>query len=276
MPESTVGQFNPLHAAHAIESVQFSINFSKPISDESWTAVLSAAREFKDELPGEEAIQTFTPGLNLTIGAQPGGIVRKRVSADGTPEEEFVVTKTFLMYRTSRYTRWSACWAQAKKLMDRTLASISGGIELSAISLNVVDKFIWTGDAFGGETLARLIQRNSDYVSPHVFKRENFWHSHTGAFVKQDAYTRRLENVNLDHIEEDRAGDRRRTIAITVVLSDQFQQVGYEPFTDRVNGTSGVIDGHIQQLHVQNKQILANIISNDFATRIALNSATTT
>ena len=138
---SLVGvEFEPLHAAHSIENVQFILNFSTAISDADWPAVLEATHRHKNALPGEVAVTSFT-GTGTVQEGKPG-IARRRVAPTGAIEEELVVTRGALVYHTSKYDRWVGCWNRAREIFDSVLSAVPGGVVLSTVGQSVVDKGI--------------------------------------------------------------------------------------------------------------------------------------
>ena len=265
---SLVGvEFEPLHAAHSIENVQFILNFSTAISDADWPAVLEATHRHKNALPGEVAVTSFT-GTGTVQEGKPG-IARRRVAPTGAIEEELVVTRGALVYHTSKYDRWVGCWNRAREIFDSVLSAVPGGVVLSTVGQSVVDKFVHHG-APSRESLQNVLRKDSPYICGHVFECDDLWHSHTGAFIKHNPQTRRLRNINIDYLDDQISGLTRRTLAISIVVSDQFQQQGYEPITSHIMDTSTLIDDHMQKLHQDNKMILSQLLTAEMARRIAL------
>lgn len=265
---SLVGvEFEPLHAAHSIENVQFILNFSTAISDADWPAVLETARSHKGALPGEIPVTSFT-GTGTVQEGKPG-IARRRAAPTGAIEEELVVTRGSLVYHTSKYDRWVGCWNRAREIFDSVLSAVPGGFVLSTIGQSVVDKFVHHG-APSRESLQNVLRKDSPYICSHVFECDDLWHSHTGAFIKHDPQTRRLRNINIDYLDDQISGLTRRTLAISIVVSDQFQQQGYDPNTLRITNTSTLINDHMENLHQENKMILSRLLTDKMVRRIAL------
>lgn len=267
---SLVGvEFEPLHAAHAIDNVQFILNFASTISDVDWLAVLAAAREHKGDFPGEELVTSFAVAVAGTVVEGKPGIALRRMAPNGAIEEEFVITRGALVYRTSKYVRWAGCWQRAREIFDSVLKAVPEGVVLSNIGQSVVDKFVHQGTPSRNSPQS-VLRKGSPYICSHVFERDDLWHSHTGAFIKHDPYTRRLRNINIDYLDDQISGLTMRTLAISIVVSDQFQQQGYEPITTHIMDTSTLIDEHMQNLHQENKMILSQLLTAEMARRIAL------
>ena len=91
-----------------------------------------------------------------------------------------------------------------------------------------------------------------------------------GEFVRADGQTKRLVNVDVDYVDEYTSDKPRRALTVKTLLTDTFNQAGYEP-TDLTPQTgSDFVETHVNQLHDLSKNILANIISSEMAERIAL------
>ena len=188
---------------------------------------------------------------------------------DGTVAHELRVERTSLTFRTTLYSRWDAVWSQASRYFNTLVPLYAEQAGLSGISVNYVDKFVWSGNL--SECRPNLLLRaESKYLCPYVYKAEDFWHSHTGAFIRVDKNTKRLLNVNVDYLDESRLSETRRIVAITTVLTDQLNQPGYELCAMERESVISFIDAHLQGLHKFGKEVFSNIINDTMSKRIAL------
>ncbi len=269
------GRFEPVHEAHAIEQVIFVLQIDRPLDNVNFAEVCKIADQFKSELPGYAEIQ----GLALLIGARgPSGPlptgpmvgrVFSRTGLDGTVEYELRVERDSVTFRTSLYTRWDAIWTQARRYFDTLVPKYVAHANISGISLNFVDKFLWVGPA--SECRPNLLLRpESNYLCPHVYSAQDLWHSHTGAFLHVSNETKRLLNINVDYLDENRPNGIQRVVAITTVLTDLMNQPGYTPSQDAAIDAIKFLDTHMTQLHNFGKQVFGNIINDAMCKRIAL------
>jgi len=272
MPDTTNqnGQFNPLHAAHAIEQVMLTLQFDQPVDNAIFGRVREAAGQFRQELPGEAEIHGLTfpfgPDVRPPINS---GISFRRAEPDGTVGQELRVDRTSLSFITTRYTRWNEFWTQASRYFNVLAPIYAGHARLAGVGCTYVDKFVWSGNTVNCRP-ALLLRGDSKYICPHVFTADDLWHSYTGAFIRVDRNTKRLLNVNVDHTDELRLGETRRIVAITTVLSDQLNQAGYDPCTVTPDTVTDFINTRIQALHVFSKVVFGNIINDTMSRRIAL------
>jgi uncharacterized protein (TIGR04255 family) len=265
------GRFEPLHEAHAIEQVIFVVQIDRPLDDTNIAAIYKVAEQFQPELPGRVEIQGFA----LTIGSRgpsgpiSAGRVFSRTRPDGTTESELRVERDSVTFRTSLYTRWNEIWGQARKYFDAIVPMYVGQANISGISLNYVDKFLWVG--VPAECRPNILLRpESIYLCPYVYNVQDLWHSHTGAFMRVSNETKRLLNVNVDCLDENRPNGIQRVVAITTVLSDLINQPGYAPSQVAANAATEFLDTRMRQLHDFGKEVFGKIINDDMCRRIAL------
>lgn len=270
---SQKGQFNPIHDAHAIEQVVFVLQFDNPLDSTHFAKALKAAEQFKPDFQKSFPIQklTFVLGAGAPNQSDPtnSGTVFQKTDTDGSLENELRVEQSSLTFITTKYTRWVAVWAQASSYFDVLIPLYTEHAGLAGISVNYVDKFVWSGD-FKDCKPSHLLRADSKYLCPHIYTAEDFWHSHTGAFTRPDIHTRRLLNVNVDYLDETRLENTRRIVAITTVLTDQLNQPGYTLSSLKQEENIDFIKSHMHSLHILGKEVFGNIINDTMSNRIAL------
>ena len=277
--------FEPLHDAHAIEQVVFAIQFDGQLDDSAFNEITDILVPLTGELPKKEPLfranLTFSvvnsltsrpiSGVTQSTPAIPFGMMYQSVQPDGVIGNEFVVDRGSIMFRTTLYTRWAETWSRGRNYCDAILGKYLAKAGVSLVSLNYVDKFVWRG--VPAECHPEwLLRPKSNYLCPYVYETTELWHSHTGAFSRVDDNTKRLMNVNIDHLDEIKHDRVQRIIAISTVLSDQLNQPGYEKFILAENQGNSFLDSKMQQLHDFGKIVFANVINDDMCKRIALNT----
>ncbi|MDD5056851.1 MAG: TIGR04255 family protein [Sideroxydans sp.] len=270
------GYFEPIHAAHAIEQVVFVLQFDTPLSDEIFAQVQECAKQFETESDLPRLMKragisiSFSPaGQSATVPSQKSGFMLRRMRADGSIEKELRVEPDSIAFMTSLYTRWDAIWVQAKNYFSKLAPIYAANSKIVGIGLNYVDKFIWTGDKAECSANA-LLRTDSKYLCPQIFEAQDFWHSHTGAFIRADEQTKRLLNVNVDHLEENRGDEMRRVVSVITVLTDMLNQPDYIPAEVSTENIDQFLDKHATGLHLFGKEVLGNIINDEMSKRIAL------
>lgn len=273
---SSEQQFLPLHDAHAIEQVLIVLQMAHPIDSESFGKVREVAKQFSGELPGKNDIQRFVMALGQepSIGGQLPtsefhGFVMSRTAPNGVVESELRLETTSITFRTTTYTRWQSVWDQASRYFAAVAAIYAEKNAISAVSLNYIDKFLWSGDP--AKCLPnQLLRPQSPYICPHVYGLKDLWHSHTGAFLRFDDKTKRLLNVNVEYSHDNPINDSRRLVGISTVLTDMFNQPDYDSFDLSPEDVSGFLADRMRNLHDFSKSVFADVISDDMGKRVAL------
>lgn len=267
------GKFEPIHSAHAIERAQIIIEFNGLIDATSFLEASSAAERFREGLPERVETQGFkvSVGSRGSSGVPPvanPGFVLRRAGQEGYVDELRVDHGT-IDFRTTSYVRWDSLWERLSLYFNALVPIYLRSVRVAAFAANYLDKFAWSGDLVECKT-NELLRKNSRYVPPHIYDEEDFWHSHTGAFIKVGNDTKRLLNVNLDYLDEERPQGPRRIVAITTIISDQMDQVGYEAYSIPSGDIDNFVASHMQSLHSFGKDVLGDIINDEMCRRIAL------
>lgn len=266
--------FQPLHQAHAIEQVAFTVQFGAAVDAAVFNRIDEAISGTQPPWPKRSEIRTMVVALGpLPPPPHPPageGVIFQRFRSDGSIEEELRVDRQSVYFRTALYTRWNEIWGAARNYMDLVVSSYSESAPVALIGLNYIDKFVLQGPP---ESLAlqRLFQEDSPYLSHQIFQQPDLWHSHTGAFERTDNTTRRLVNVNVDCLDEPAPGGvSRRLVAIATVLNDMFNQPQFDRLQLRPEEASDFVTVHMEALHTTSKSILRQMLTADMSRRIAL------
>lgn len=275
---SQPGQFEPIHNAHAIEQVMFTVQVSDALDDEQLSEIEQLCSTFT-ELPAKQALA----GVFVGVGSGPfpfsmggpnfpntvSGYTLQNILPNGTVESELRVDRWSVMFRTVTYTRWQAVWERARKYFGAALPIYAQNAQFTAIGLNYIDKFIWNG----APELCRarsLLRSGSPYFSPHLLDVDDLWHSYTGAFLRPDDATKRLLNVNIDCLDEAVQGGGRRVVVITTALTDMLNQAGFDATAITVENVLPFVESRLGDMHVLEKNTLNAIINDKMNQRIGL------
>lgn len=269
--------FNPIHTAHAIEQVVFAIQFANPLQGAAFAAILEKAEQIASDLPAHAILSQQGFMFNPHSGAVPfqlnGTITGKafqRVAPDGSIEKGLRVEQNALSFHTSVYTRWMDVWSAARQFFEPLAPMYAAQSQLTQVGLTYIDKFEWLGDADLCDPLI-LLRPQSEYLSPSVYCAKDLWHCHTGAFIRTDKQTKRLRNVNVDYVDDNRPdGQTRRVVAITTALTDMLNQPSYDSTEVTSETCVSFVERHMEELHIANKQVLHGTIADEMSRRIAL------
>lgn len=269
------GHFEPIHAAHAIDQVAFIVQFDRPVGDAVFKEIDGKTESLNQNFPARTNYQAM--GFSIQNGEPPvappaltTGILLRKMEPDASVAIELRVEQASLTFITTRYTRWAEILAQVKIYFDALLpVYLKTNVRLRSVGLNYIDKFAWSGakDSF---SLDGLIKRGSKYIASHVFEAEDLWHSHSGAFSREDDFIKRLLNVNIDCFDAIRQKTESRVVGITTVIADQFNQVGYDEYAPTGDKALDNIYLRMQNMHDFGKSVLSDIITTEMSRRIAL------
>jgi len=266
------GNFNPVHEAHSIEQVLFIVQFERPLTDEELSKAREIASVFKtiDELPAISELQSLTinMGMSAPVPIQNGFMLYK-TGIDGTVEKELRIERNSVTFRTMHYSRWINIWSEAKKYFEPMLPLFSSENRIAGVSLNCLDKFVWSGDKKNFRAEA-LLSSSSKYLCPYLFENEDLWHNHTGAFIRVNDQTKRLININIDSLDEIQGGSPRRVVVIATVITDLLNQLGYKSFDLSAENAIAEIESKFQELHTYGNMVFGDLINRDISKRIAL------
>lgn len=267
------GHFDPIHKAHSIEQVLFVVQMERPLNDEELSGIRQKAQQFitSGDLPAISENQGFIfMGFNPNPTPIQNGFVLSRILPNGTVEKELRIERNSITFRSLDYLRWDNFWTQVKTYFEQIVPVLfSTENKITGISLNVIDKFVWSGESEKCNA-GSLLRSESDYLCPNIFKANDLWHNHTGAFIRVDNKTKRLLNVNVDSLDESQSNGSRRVVVIATVLTDLLNQLGYESFDLNSTNAMTEIEAKLLELHAFSKEVFGNIINEKMSKRIAL------
>jgi hypothetical protein len=275
-----MSKFEPLHKAHAIEQVQIAIRFAQPISATAFEKIRDAMSHFKgdSELPGHSDLQTMVMSFGgAPVGAvgqrvSSAGFVKSRVAPSGAVLVEMIIEPLGVNFRTMEYSRWNDVWQEYSKYLNaisNAYSEVENTLVPLSASLSYADKFIWMGaieDCVPGE----LLRPGSPYVCGYVYEKNDLWHSHTGEFQKIDDSSKRLVNLNIDCLDEVIDGLERRVVRMTTVLTDIYNQPGFQTRELPSSLILSTLEKDFELLHAKSKFYFEQIISKSMCDRVAL------
>lgn len=273
--------FRPVHDAHAIEQLVATIQFDRPLSDESIRAANETMLQFQESLPGRSDIRgmgfQFGPGgivpVIPTVAESPSGVVRSFTDGRGVMLKELRVDRQVLVFRTQAYTRWEAVWGEALRYFS-ALLPLFESVNVVSFGLAYIDKFIWTGPPDTCRP-SSLFRPNSPYLTPRSLESQSLWHCHSGQFRTTDSATKRLEVVDVDCVDEfmDNQGAApqvQRVVRIATNITDLFNQPAHEPRQISGANAVGEVARAFPVLHDELKRVFSEIISNESAALVGM------
>jgi uncharacterized protein (TIGR04255 family) len=262
------------------------VNFSEPLNEIVWRRVVRDA-EARANACGLAARSQARTGFQVSFGPLPlGGPVGAlppmpqldvdairfyRSSIDeesnrAVVAEVFTVARGALVYQTIAYTRWEAIFSQLRSMLTEPLGIALEAVYLANLRLEYKDVFKHAGD--GAPIAADLFRAGSDLLAPHIYGREQLFHSHTGFFEPCDGGDQRLVQVNVDANELIENSEQIRAIAIMTAVQDNF----FPNLEAERSRTSLELVSRFDSMHTRYGAVFRNLISDEIAERVGMGS----
>ena len=262
--------FKPAGDRHAIQEVVFIVNFQRALTAVELDRFYNSHDAWRPELPKSErpAVMQFFVGPGAPNGPPPPVVapaIFQSFRRDGGLDWQMQANQNWLAVNCLTYTRWDAISKQAMGLLEKGFLALGDdGLQISAVTLQYIDLFIWDGE-LDSYDISDLVVLGSQFV-PSDFKSDGpGWHIHTGSFDLSGTLQsgrRLMRRVHLDSQIENGTAVTRMDVSLTADYSaDNGSHVPYE--------FNGVVS-EFSKLHDENKSIMACVLSKGMQERISL------
>jgi uncharacterized protein (TIGR04255 family) len=266
--------WKPLHDAHAIQTAVALVQFQQRVTEVPWRKIsdLGQTKARNLGLTVVQPITEFEVGPKGSTPAREVGYDVLRLTRPDVFAEKLSLQRNFISYESWEYTRWAAFETRLHALVLPLLQHYLNAVPVTAIGVEYLDRFDATDDK---PDAGEIISSNSDMISRKSFRPHDFWHSHAGWTEKVDQQSRRLTNVDVNVLEvrvpnpSTAAFNIRRVIEIRTSIHLQFNQHGM-PATNETKFTDEFVCKRWLESHVELKDILSSVITEDAAKRISL------
>lgn len=266
----------PFSKTNAIQSVIFALEWQGDLSDSVLSKIQDLASSLKNDFP--EALIQKTVRINLgNIGTEPikpspennpdggllGGMTFIRKGKFGTAVSKLNVNRTNCVIEINEYDRWEPTIRAVMNYFKIVLPVILTDKSVSVVALQYTDSFAWKDDP-ENLNLSEVFSDNSPYLTSNVFKQKNLWHCHHGYWIEGlgGLGGNCLDNINISTVEN--KGDRE----IQIVTAHQF--VLDKHIRLSTENYLGTIETIQNKLHVHNKNILTQLLSQKVCKKIGL------
>lgn len=271
--------WNPLHQAHSIEAASAAVNFSEPLNDVVWRRVVREA-ESRASACGLSARSQVRTGMQFSIGAAPGITPTPQLDVDAVrfyrsasdeesnrlvPAETLTVAKSVLLYHTTAYTRWEAILPQLRSMLTEPVGIALEAVYVGSLRLEYKDVFKHViGQS--APLVTNLLRPGCDLLAPHIYRREQLFHSHTGFFEPCDGCDQRLIQVNVDANDLVENNEQVRAISIMTAVQDSFFP---QLESERSRASSEFVD-RFDSLHTRCGELFKSIMTDEIAERVGI------
>ncbi|WCS27766.1 hypothetical protein LOK46_13380 [Methylobacterium sp. NMS14P] len=281
MPEPTLGGFAPFNEAHAIVSVQATIQFGHPVSEGQWAAMRPAIWALGRDLDIGQPSPAFGLAVNFN-GTQLGvalnspavssqqimGLNFSLVDADDRVTERISINKDSIQIQSNQYVRWRPFIGRIESVLSRINKYYVFEAPPFFIQLEYWDRF----DLVEARVLdaTKLISAEAPWVASAGSSSIEPWHSHAGHFERLSDKIRRLYQTKIDFADfPGKEGRQTRSFIIYTMTQDMVNAPGYGRTIGRGWEVPVVLDA-LNQQHAALKDELRRIITPEAAERIGL------
>lgn len=266
----------PHAGRNAIAQAQFAIEFAQPVNESVLEDISRRHHEVQNFLPAKQetrgtsvvlfkSMTTMPPDMG---GSQPLQAVEfRQFRPDGSVAWSLTAHTQFLTVICSDYSRWDSVWSTVRDLLLRYVTSYYEQAMVSGIGLQYVDRFVIDGEGYRSFAAAQIFREDSPWLPARVFKAEDLWHVHQGAFEPLlEKPWRYLVNVNVDYNDE--PVENRRAVVITGfhrALSQSPQLL-----TADISEQTLQLDDVMPALHEANKKVLQELLNDSARQSIGL------
>ena len=231
-------------------------------------------------LPDESAGQVQLATLG---GPQLNGFTFDSLEPNGNIERSITLADGKLSVTRADYETWDNTWGEVRDILLLMLPVLLERSAVIGFHLQYHDRFVW--DGAGADFHADMVFRsNSQWLTPKVFEAKELWHSHHGFFeYRMQPHKHQLLNVleaKLSPLQSTGRGSGTE-LAADVKLNHRVyhgvERAGGRPEAaktrEEIFGATdhiGLIDAYMEEMHRENKRILAQLINDRMCDQIGL------
>ena len=269
-------EYLPFNEKHSVQEARINLLFEGQFRQQ---AVDSAREAATDALSGDLPYVTDVHGgslqINLTIPGSPipsqsqfVGFQMSAVQRNSQPARVLLLTNNQLSVSILDYVSWDITSRAVLEYINPVLSALPlSENPVTSYGKRVIDRYTFDGRPEDARADLLFVRQNP-YVTPHAFESGPNWHCNSGWFDFR-LEDRVLHNLNVASNRIELSSivtiDHNATIQLrSRCLSTQDL---YNP-SDGSHGLEGVLDS----LHEQNKEILRAMLTSEMLTKIGLGS----
>ncbi len=256
--------WKPITDKHAIERVRFTIVFQEPLTQKTFDELTLSFKEthLKDydlnkHIKGKKLGVTISLSNNMVQNTEqepenPIHQFQKTANSDETSVlKRLSIARDEVSFEILNYTRWINFYETVQKLIKQTTDITIKTVDISKLSLDYWDKFVFEGDPSNADP--RLLLKNLEQHLPeNVFTDGELWHLTKGWFKSTDDINDKIL-VNLNWLaqneEEKNTKEIRRTVQIHTLTA--FRKIYSE-------NSAGDVVKDTEKLHNVSKSVFAD------------------
>lgn len=182
--------WRPLHSQHAIERVRLIVQFGEQVPSKVARAMSESLAAKRTDL--RMVGPTPVHGIGFSMVASEAGMIPQpqqmtngwqfsRNASNNAPLEALVFDGGSITYETTEYQRWETFKRRIGKIMNDLLRISSQSLDLQALSIEYIDRFMFIGDA-ANATVGDLLTDAGTMLHKDAASGKHPWHLHRGWF----------------------------------------------------------------------------------------------
>jgi uncharacterized protein (TIGR04255 family) len=256
----------PSAGNHSVQNAAFAIEWLSELTPTELSAAMAVHAELSASLPqqSQASVMSFQIGPNgqpQMLPSGTGGFTLFRPAPAGGVSRSLEVDRMRCVAQVNDYTRWKAVWPEVRKWFAAIIPKL-GRKNFSSIGIQFNDVFHWR-DRIESFDPAVVFSAKSTLLPSGALSSKQPWHSHHGYFVaiNEPINVPILENVNINVLDN----LNQRSVIISTVHKASVNMWSWEEI-------SPVLDQLMEALHLRNKAVLADLLTEEAAKIISLNA----
>ncbi len=221
--------WKPITDKHAIERVRFAIVFQEPLTQKTFDElVASFEKNHSEDYDLNKHIKAKRLGVKISLSnnvvqnteQEPENTIHQfqktAISDETSVLEHLNIARDEVFFEISNYTRWINFYETVQKLIKQITDITIKTVDISRLSLDYWDKFVFEGDPSNANP--RLLLKNLEQHLPeNVFTDGELWHLTKGWLKSTDDINDKIL-VNLNWLAQNEEEKNTKKIHRTVQI----------------------------------------------------------
>ncbi|MBJ7313344.1 TIGR04255 family protein [Rugamonas sp. CCM 8940] len=261
----------PAAGKHAIEVMALAVEWGVPVSSDVIAAIRAlhdGSALLREFLPRAEALQELTVSIGKdgpSVGmAEAGGLQLSRHSADGKPTWLVQARPDLLSCSCMEYDRWEATKPKALDVLMPLIALVAAqDYPMQAVGVQYQDAFrVDTNSPIAATR--QLFLDGTAWLSPRIWSEDAPWHIHQGWFsAGMDG--RLVHNVMNVDLTTDEQG-----CLLRINGQHRMLERGHAKGASVIPIQPSDVALALDSLHIENKRVLVQLLSQSVCDQIGL------
>lgn len=264
----------PLRGHNAIEQAIFAVVLNDALDTARHKAVAAALDRFSDELPGAgKMAEPDVVKIHFGNRAPEPEITRFAAGANGREQWRVSIDANVVQVIFSEYSNFNHALGLALRYLSAVLEAAGPDYRATEVGLQFVDKFLYGIIDSEDYDINELYRPMSRYLTAQARESGMYWHVFQGWFEPRDARSRFLHQLNVSNTDLP-DGQLAAIIDYRGTLRQVVQPLSLDGLTEKDDAGKSVLEQSFRHLHVTNRAILEDLLTEDKLEQIGIRSRT--